>query len=184
MANQGTNKRYFGNDFRSHSLASSLHEKLIETRKENLKNIFAHYEGNDHRLEYVKSINDIDFIDDSHANSVKAVWYALESMTKPVTWIMNIGDIDEVTEDLLEAVDNKVERIVIQGVYNSEIIDFFSGLGKEVSFAMNLEDAVRVAFYSSVKGNVVLFSPGVSGRGMYVSYRERGEKFKNAIAQL
>ncbi len=49
---------------------------------------------------------------------------------------------------------------------------------------MNLEDAVRTAFYSSEPGDVVLFSPGIGSSGIYPTYRERGDKFKDAVAQL
>jgi UDP-N-acetylmuramoylalanine--D-glutamate ligase len=63
-------------------------------------------------------------------------------------------------------------------------LDFFSGLNKKVYFSMNLEDAVRTAFYSSEPGDVVLFSPGIGSSGIYPTYRERGDKFKDAVAQL
>jgi len=49
---------------------------------------------------------------------------------------------------------------------------------------MNLEDAVRTAFYAGSTGETVLFSPGVVSSGMYRTYRERGERFKEAVAQL
>ena len=168
----------------SHSLASVLNDQLVKTRNQNLKNIFSAYEGNNHRLEFVKSINGIDFINDSQAEAAIATWYALERMNKRVTWIMNISDLDAITEELLDVVNEKVERIIIQGVYKSEIIDFFSGIGKSVSFAMNLEDAVRIAFYACQQGEAILFSPAEPASKTYTSYAERGDQFKQAIAQL
>ncbi len=134
MASQKSNGYYFGEESQTHSLASILNRHLIEARSENLKHVFAYYEGNDHRLEFVKSINEVDFVNDSHAVTANAVWYALESMTKPITWIMNINEFESVTEDLLTSIDDKVKRIVIQGVYHSEIIEFFAGLGKDIAF--------------------------------------------------
>jgi UDP-N-acetylmuramoylalanine-D-glutamate ligase len=49
---------------------------------------------------------------------------------------------------------------------------------------MNMEDAVRTAFYAGSSDETVLFSPGVVSAGMYRTYRERGAKFKEAVAQL
>ena len=81
-------------------------------------------------------------------------------------------------------IEEKVGTIVLHGVYNTAIMEFFTGLGKQVLFSMNMEEAVRTAFYNSNPGNVVLFSPGVPCHNDYPSYRERGDKFKEAIAQL
>lgn len=168
----------------SSSMAAGLNKNLVNIRNQNLKKVLAEFEGGGHKLEYVKSIKDVDFIDDSCSTTANAVWYALESMHRPVTWIMNISDLDVITESLLECIEEKVKKIVIQGVYNSEIIDFFTGLGKEVFFAMNLEDAVRSAFYACDQGDVILFSPGAPSDGFYPTYKERGDKFQDAIAQL
>jgi UDP-N-acetylmuramoylalanine--D-glutamate ligase len=49
---------------------------------------------------------------------------------------------------------------------------------------MNLEEATRTAFYSGQSGDVVLFSPGVVSGGMFKTYRERGDMFKDAVSQL
>jgi len=184
MERQNVMNNYFEGNTSSHSLASVLNEKLIKTRNQNLKKIFSAYEGSNHRLEFVKSINGVDFINDSYAVSASATWYALERMTKPTTWIMTIDDLESVTEELLDVVSERVERIIIQGVYKSEIIDFFAGIGKSISFAMNLEDAVRIALYACQCGEAILFSPAAPAKGMYASYAERGDQFKQAIAQL
>lgn len=166
------------------SFISALDKHLIDARNKNLKQIFTSFEGEHHRLEHVKTIRGIDFIDDSCSTCANAVWYALESMYKPTTWIMNMSQIDSISQQLLEVIEKKVEKIVIQGVYNSEVIDLFSGLGKKIFFAMNLEDAVRSAFYSCDAGDVVLFSPGSFAEEAYTPFNERGNKFKKAVSQL
>jgi UDP-N-acetylmuramoylalanine-D-glutamate ligase len=77
-----------------------------------------------------------------------------------------------------------VKAVVMQGAYNTEMIDFFSGLGKDFSYVMNLEDAVRTAFHTCERGDAVIYSPGVPCNEVYGSYQKRGEKFQEAIAQL
>lgn len=185
MANQKPNKYdMFSDSHENNSMMTALAGRLIEARNKSIQNILSDFEGSEHKLEYVKTINGIDFVNDSRSINSNAVWYALESMTKPTTWIMNINNQEDLTEALLDSIYNKVNSIVIQGVYNSKILDFFSGLNKKVYFSMNLEDAVRTAFYSSEPGDVILFSPGISSVGIYPTYRERGNKFKDAVAQL
>jgi len=168
------------------SMAAAISTNLIHIRSQNLKQALARFEGANHKLELVKTIRGVKFVDDAAASNTHAVWYALESVDDftPVVWIMNMSDIETINDALLELIDKKVKAIVIQGAYNTEIIDFFSGIGKEISYAMHLEDAVRSAFHTCEQGDEVLYSPGVPHGKMYASYQMRGEKFQEAIAQL
>lgn len=167
------------------SSTNRLAQSLINIRKKNFdSNVESYLEGSGHKLEHVKTINGIDFINDSCSCTANAVWYALDSMNKRTTWIMTLDNIDSLTADLLDIIDEKVNTIVIQGVYNQEVIEYFAGLGKDVKFSMNLEEAVRVAFYATEPGSVILFSPGSQCNGAFKNYAERGDKFKEAIAQL
>jgi UDP-N-acetylmuramoylalanine--D-glutamate ligase len=168
----------------SGDMAATLNNKLINLRSESLAESLNDFENSTHKLEYVKSIDGIDFINDSRSTNVNSVWFALESMSKPTIWIMSINSVDLISEELIDLVNEKVKTIIIQGVYNSAIYDFFKGLKKEVIFSMNLEEATRSAFYSGQSGDVVLFSPGVVSGGMFKTYRERGDMFKDAVSQL
>ena len=168
------------------SMAAAISANLIHIRSQSLKQALARFEGANHKLEFVKTIRGVKFVDDAAASNAHAVWYALESVDEltSVVWIMNMNDIEAINDVLLELIDKKVKSIVIQGVYNPEMIDFFSGIGKEISYVAHLEDAVRSAFYTCEQGDEVLYSPGVPHGNTYNSYEARGEKFQEAIAQL
>ena len=185
MSNQKFNQyNVFQNENESNSMMTALANRLINVRSKGLQTILSDFDGSEHKLEFVKNIKGIDFINDSRSSNPNAVWYALETMTKPVTWITNIEKVENITDSLITSINNKVKKIVVQGVYKNEIVDFFSNINIESFFIMNLEDAVRTAFYASEDGDVVLFSPGSHCAGTYESYRERGYKFKDAVAQL
>lgn len=164
--------------------ATTLSQNLIRLRNESLQESLSDFENSEHKLEFVKNKEGVDFINDSRATNANAVWFALESMTQPVIWITNMSGVEWITEDLKQLVQEKVKIVVIQGVYNSTLEDFFKRMNKDVYMVMNLEDAVRTAFYASSSEETILFSPGVVSAGMYRTYRERGEKFKEAVAQL
>lgn len=165
-------------------MAATLNSKLINIRHENLAESLGDFENSSHKLEFVKAIDEIDFINDSRSTNSNAVWFALESMTKSTIWIMSINSMEDITGELLDLIHEKVKAIVILGVYNSAIADFFKGLKIEIYSSMNLEEATRSAFYAGDKGDVVLFSPGVVSGGMFKTYRERGDKFKESVYQL
>ena len=187
MKNQRTTNVYdYCRDEAPNSMAAAISTNLINIRNQNLKLVLEKFEGANHKLELVKVIRGVKFVDDAAASNAHAVWYALESADyhSSVVWIMNMNDIDMINEALMEIIDKKVKAIVIQGSYNAEMIDFFSGFGKEISYAMHLEDAVRTAFYSCKQGDEVLYSPGVPHCEMDASYQIRGENFQKAIAQL
>lgn len=185
MANQKFNQyNMFQNENENNSMMTALANRLINIRSKGIQTILSDFDGSEHKLEFVKTIKGVDFINDSRSSNPNAVWYALETMTKPITWITNMEKTENITDSLINSINDKVKRIVIQGVYKNEIVDFFSNIHKENFFIMNLEDAVRTAFYASEDGDVVLFSPGIHCAGSYESYRERGCKFKDAVAQL
>ncbi|MDR1757826.1 MAG: hypothetical protein LBR51_02535 [Bacteroidales bacterium] len=171
----------FDGDHASHGLASSITERLVDIRDKHLRSIFSSYEGVDHRLEYVACIRDVLFIDDAAACTPLSTWYSIERMNRPITWLTMLKNVDTLTDDLLDAINQKVNKIVLQGIYQAEVIDMLSFLGKEMSMALQMEDAVRAAFYASVPGDVVLFSPGEVGSS---HFRTIGKQYRHGISQL
>ncbi len=168
---------------KANPMVANLASRLVNIRKKNIAASLSDFEGSDHKLEYVKTLKNIDFIDDSRSTNVTSVWYALQSMTKPTVWISCIDKVENITEDLQHQIFEKVKCVVLQGVYNTEVEAYFKSLGVPVFSQMNIEDAVSQAFYVCDAGYVVLFSPGVTGTAQ-MTYRERGDKFKEAVGQL
>jgi UDP-N-acetylmuramoylalanine--D-glutamate ligase len=164
--------------------AATLSQNLISLRNESLQELLSDFENTEHKLEYVKNIEGVDFVNDSRATNANAVWFAMENMHQPIIWITNMNSIELITDDLKQLIQEKVKIVVIQGVYNTAFEDFFRKMNKDVYSVMDLEDAVRTAFYAGSCDETVLFSPGVVSGGMYRTYRERGERFKEAVAQL
>jgi len=164
--------------------AATLSQNLIRLRSESLVETLSDFENSEHKLEFVKTIEGVDFINDSRATNANAVWFAMENLPRSIIWITNMNNVELINEDLRQIIQEKVKIIVIQGVYNTALEDFFKKMNKDVYTVMSLEDAVRTAFYAGSSDETVLFSPGVVSAGMYRTYRERGEKFKEAVAQL
>ncbi len=164
-------------------MVAAITGNLVNIRKKNIAASLSDFEGSAHKLEHVKTLNNIDFIDDSSSVNANAVWFALQSMTKPTVWITNMASVEKITDDLVDAVEAKVKAIVMQGVYSTEVYERLAALGLPVFVEMGLEDAVRQAFYACDSGYAVLFSPGVNGTAQE-TYRERGDKFQAAVGQL
>lgn len=166
------------------TMAGGIAAKLEGIRKESIKQSFADMETVEHRLESVTTVRGVEFINDSKSTSVNSIWYALESMNKPVVLIA--GGIDKGNDysQLDELVKMKVRAVVCIGVENSNLIQSLENKVDEIFETNNMNQAVETAFYCSKPGDVVLLSPGCASFDRYENLEERGRKFKRAVQDL
>lgn len=167
---------------KTNPLVATLANRLVNIRNKNIAESLSDFGGISHKLENFKTINTIDFIDDASSKNANAAWFSIQSMSKPTVWITCIDKVESLTDALMNQVAEKVKAIVLQGVYNADVYDYLSELNIPIFIEMNIEDAVRQAFYACDKNYVVLYSPGNSSNA--VTYRERGRKFQEAVGQL
>ena len=100
------------------SLASGIASRLVEIRKEVVRDSFTDFVNVEHRLEFVAKVHGISFINDSKATNVNSTWFALESMDAPTVWI--VGGVDKGNDysELLDLVKDKVKAIICLGTDN------------------------------------------------------------------
>lgn len=166
------------------SMAAGLSGSILNLRKENIRESLSDFQGVEHRLERFLRVHNIEFINDSKATNVNSVWYALESMTTPVVWI--VGGVDKGNDYsmLYDLVKEKVKAIVCLGKDNSKIISAFESMGKEIVDTKSMEEAVRSAYFLSQKGDTVLLSPACASFDLFKNYEERGHQFKEIVRNL
>jgi UDP-N-acetylmuramoylalanine--D-glutamate ligase len=142
-----------------------------------------HYRGSAHRMEYVETIGDIDFYNDSKATNVDAVMRAVECFNKPVVLIMGGQDKGGNFKELREVVARHVKKLLIMG-RAADLIR--TALADTVSTAtvISMVDAAQQAFQAGSPGDVVLLSPGCASFDMYDNYAQRGIDFKDSVANL
>ncbi len=165
------------------SMAAGIASKLLDIRNETIRECLADFKNVEHRLEFVAEINNIRFINDSKATNINSTWYALESMERPVVWI--VGGVDKGNDytELDELVDAKVKAIVCLGKNNTKIIDTFQDR-VPIAETRSMYQAVKAAYALSQPGNIVLLSPACASFDLFKSYEDRGTQFKNEVAKL
>jgi len=166
------------------SLASSVAARLLEIRKESIRESLTDFVNVEHRLEFVAKINDIEFINDSKATNVNATWFALESMEKPTVWIVGGQDKGNDYTDLIDLVRDRVTAIVCLGKDNSKIIETFFGVVEPIVEVESAIEAVNVAYRLAKKDETVLLSPACASYDRFADYIERGNAFKMAVRSL
>ncbi len=166
------------------SMAAGISGRIAHIRKEKIRESFESFEGLEHRLEYVATVRGIEFVNDSKGTNVNSVWFALESMTKPV--ILMLGGVDKGNDytEILGLVREKVKAIVCLGTHNQPIHDFFENIVPQIVDTTSAKDAVLAAYALADKGDVVLLSPACASFDLFKNYEDRGQQFKEAVRNL
>lgn len=150
--------------------------------KDVIEGVLRRFKGLPHRVEYVRSIKGVRFINDSKATNVDATKRALESIDGDIVLIAggkDKGGSYRVIEDELR----RVRALVLIGEARERIAD---ELGDIVGIhdASDLKDAVEKAMGLAKEGDTVLFSPMCSSFDMFRDYKERGDTFKRIVEDL
>ena len=166
------------------SMAAGVTGKLVEIRKESIRESLSDFHNIDHRLELVGNVHGIEFINDSKATNVNSTWYALESMNNPV--ILILGGVDKGNDYsmLTDLVKSKVKAIICLGTDNKKIIKAFSGVVDTILEAKSAKEAVAQSYKIGKKGDTVLLSPACASFDMFENYEDRGTQFKQAVRAL
>ncbi|MBT6965876.1 MAG: UDP-N-acetylmuramoyl-L-alanine--D-glutamate ligase [Flavobacteriales bacterium] len=166
------------------SMAAAMAARVFEVKDSVIRQSMIDFQNVEHRLEYVLTVHGIDFINDSKATNVNACWFALESMTKGVVWI--VGGVDKGNDysELAEMVDEKVKAIICLGENNQNIIDAFKDKVDTIVQASTMSEAVNQSFSLANKGETVLLSPACASFDLFANYEDRGFQFKKSARTL
>ena len=141
------------------------------------------YQPRPHRLEFVRELDGVDYINDSKATNLDAVEKALLAQSKPVVLIAGGKDKGFEYETLRELVGKKVRATVLIGEMADRICRDWNGV-VPCEIAISIADAVERAHALAKRGEVVLFSPGTSSFDMFKSYADRGDQFRALVHAL
>ena len=166
------------------SLASGIASRILEIRKEVVRESLEDFVNVEHRLEFVAKVNGIEFINDSKATNVNSTWFALESMDKPTVWI--VGGVDKGNDyaELMDLVRDKVKAIICLGVDNKKLMETFSGVIPTIVEARSAMEAVAYGYRLAKKDESVLLSPACASFDLFENYEDRGNQFKDAVRAL
>ncbi len=166
------------------SMAAAIAGKVLNIRKDIIRESLTDFQGVEHRLEQVITVCGINFINDSKATNVNSTWYAIECMESDIVWI--VGGVDKGNDysELFPVVLKKVKAIVCLGKDNKKIIEAFKDKVSTIVETTSMEEAVRSSYYLAKKGETVLLSPACASFDLFKNYEDRGRQFKEAVRNL
>ncbi|MDR2835532.1 MAG: UDP-N-acetylmuramoyl-L-alanine--D-glutamate ligase [Bacteroidales bacterium] len=166
------------------SMAAGIVAKAINIKNEFIREVFTDFKNIEHRLEPVISVCGIKFINDSKATNINSTWYALESVSGKIVWI--VGGVDKGNDysELANLVKEKVKAIVCLGIDNTAIHAAFEGMVDKIVDTQSMEDAVIASYKLAKDSDTVLLSPACASFDLFDNYEDRGRQFKMQVRRL
>ena len=177
LALQGMHNTY-------NSMAAGLAASIVDVRKDNIRQSLQDFQGVEHRLEYVATVKNIRFVNDSKATNVNSCWYALQSMKTPVVLILGGTDKGNDYSEIEALVKEKVKTLILMGLDNKALHTFFDGKVDTIIDVQSMEAAVKEAYKAANGGDTVLLSPCCASFDLFQNYEDRGKQFKNIVRNL
>lgn len=141
------------------------------------------FSGVEHRLEFVKEINGVKFINDSKATNVDSVWYALRTFEEPIYLILGGTDKGNDYSHIKEEVKKRVKKIYAIGSSSNKIYEYFKNI-TSVEVVNSFEEVVSKSLTDTKQGDIVLLSPACASFDMFKNYEDRGTKFKLIVNEI
>ena len=152
---------------------------------EKIREVLKSFKGVEHRIEYVSTVNGIDFYNDSKGTNPDASIRAVCAMIKPTVLIAGGMSKGSEFDDFIKVFNNKIKAMVVLGETADKIAETAKKYGFTNTYKVGtLEEAVDKAYSLANTGDCVLLSPACASWDMFESYEQRGNLFKFRVYEL
>ena len=165
------------------AMAAALAARTVDVSADSIRQTLMSFEGVEHRLEFVRELNGVRYVNDSKGTNVNSVWYALQSFDEPIVLLLGGRDKGNDYSLLKEPVQKKVRAIVALGESADTVVENFKHLTRVVKVT-SMDGAVGQAERLAQRGDVVLLSPACSSFDWFENYEHRGRVFKELVNRL
>ena len=165
----------------SNLFAAATAAKLMGVSNKEISLVMKEFSNIEHRLEYVCSINDVKYINDSKATNIDSVKVALTSFNQPIILILGGKNKGADFRLLLPHIKSShVRDIISYGEAGEEILTALGDAVRSVNVT-DLNSAVKTAQSLATPGDIILLSPGCASFDQFQNFEERGNYFKSII---
>ncbi|MDR1474863.1 MAG: UDP-N-acetylmuramoyl-L-alanine--D-glutamate ligase [Endomicrobium sp.] len=164
-------------------LAATAASYVADVEPKDIEKVISKYKGVEHRIEFIKTINGVNYYNDSKSTNVDSTRVALESFGKNILIIMGGRDKGFSYNPLKDLVKNRVKAIFLIGEASKKIK---RDLNTCTNFydCGNIENAVDKIHKISNEGDTVLLSPACTSFDQFKDFEERGKIFKQLVNKL
>ena len=164
-------------------MASIIALKEFDVENEIIEKYLSNFNGVEHRIEYVRTLNGRVFYNDSKSTNNEATITALKTFNTPTILIMGGLDRNIPFDDLKEYLTN-VKAIVCFGETKDKIKEFANKNNLECYVLDDLESSTKKAYEISSDKDTILLSPACASWDQFKSFEDRGDLFKEIVNGL
>ena len=164
-------------------MAAIMAVKEYNVSNDIIIDVISSFRGVEHRLEYVDTINGVEYYNDTEATNIKCCQIALSSFNCPIILFLGGLERGQTFENLTPYMDN-VKAIIAIGECRERVRDYAKSINKEVFVYEHLIDGFDKASTIATNGDVVLLSPASASWDQYKECEVRGAEFKQKVMEL
>ena len=157
--------------------------KYYNVPNKTIVEVLKEFSGVEHRIEYTRTLNGIEFYNDSKATNITSTQIALSAFNKPTILLLGGLDRGHSFEGLTDYLKN-VKLVCSFGQTNKRIKEYCDKLNIECIVNETLEEAINDAYKNAKSNDVILLSPGCASWDQYPDFETRGEEFKKIVNEL
>lgn len=156
---------------------------ILNVSEDLMNEVFSSFSGVEHRMEYVREMDGVKYINDSKSTTVEATAWALARLDQPVIMIAGGRDKNLDYTVLQDLVQSKVKKMIVYGELRSKFQMIYEG-SVSCESKETLEDAVKAASSLAKPGDVILLSPMAASFDQFDNFEHRGQVFKKIVNSL
>ena len=164
-------------------MAAIMVVKEYNVSNEIIKEVIENFKGVEHRLEYVDTVNGVDYYNDTEATNIKCCQIALNSFNRPI--ILFLGGLER-GQDFNELTPymKNVKAVIAIGQCRERVEEYAKKINKDVYVYEHLSDGFDKTNEIVERNDVVLLSPASASWDQYKECEERGAEFKKKVSEL
>ena len=173
-----------GRHNRENSAAATAAARAIGIGDDAIAEALRTFPGVPHRLELVRELGGVRWVNDSIATNTFAVRRGVEAYDAPVRLILGGRAKGEDFVPFARELPKNVRSVYLVGEAADELAAALDAAGRSYTRAQTLARAVELAAVEADPGDVVLLSPACASYDQYANFEERGEEFRRLVANL
>ncbi|MBQ7117071.1 MAG: UDP-N-acetylmuramoyl-L-alanine--D-glutamate ligase [Clostridia bacterium] len=166
-------------------MAAILMTEAFGVPEETIKKAIKAFRAVEHRIEFVAEKNGVKYYNDSKGTNTDAAIKAIDAM--PSKTVLIAGGYDKKSDygEWVSHFPGKVRKLILIGQTRENIAAACEKIGfTDYTFAESLPEAVALASKEAKAGDCCLLSPACASWGMFKSYQQRGDMFKEEVNKM
>lgn len=150
-----------------------------------ISKVLKEFKGLEHRIEFVKIIDEITFYNDSKGTNPDSTIKAIEVVKEPIILIAGGHDKGSEFDELIQSFNGKIKELILLGATKEKIkLTAEKYKFTNIHLVDDMKEAVNLAYNLGEKNDNVLLSPACASLDMYSKFEERGQDFKNIVFDI